>query len=177
MSAGGRLALLAGGWALGAAPAFAQAPKEVPRTFSACAERFIAAMNDRPHPPKFGCAQSYMSSLPQGGGGTREELGARSQAIEAADLYIETALVPALEQRLKGETDSRGDYRMGKVRLLAAALGAARLYNQTLCDFVEEAVGPGTYRAVAAAECRVRNRDRLIDDLLWARLEFTQGVD
>jgi hypothetical protein len=151
------------------------ADASTPKAFSACVEAVRDSIAKSRQVSRR-CTWEYANALPQGLGGTMVELQNRSRSVETADGYIERELVPAFERRLRKEVDSRGDFVLAKSRMLGFAVSAARLYDQGLCDLVDEGVGTGTYRRIAAANCRIRNRDRLIEDLIWAQDEITQAV-
>jgi|GEM_PF-6974340 len=152
--------------------------RPIPAAYLACASDYWRALlRDSDAAGRLNCTAEYLETIPDHAGGTLEMLQARSQAIQVADRYIEDVVVAGLGEQVRTETDSRGDYVMARSRMLDTVVGVARLYDHALCGFVEEAFGAGTYRRVASANCRIRNRDTLIEDLMRARIDITQGID
>jgi len=151
--------------------------RQIPSDYLACASDYWRSLlRGAEAAGRYSCTEAYVATIPDHAGGTLQMREARAEAIRVADLYIEDVVVAGLGERLRTDVDSRGDHVMAKSRLLDAAVGLVRLYDEALCGLVEEAFGPGTFRNVASANCRIRNRDRLIEDLLRARIDITQGI-
>lgn len=147
-------------WAMLAAVAAAAQPAdgpvtEVPRSFLACVETYRKA--DPVEREPLSCTGDYLDSLPGSEGNTYEMAQAANRAAETADFYIDTMLLPALAE---------DGVQLTRHFLYQSFVRAARAAGETRCDIHYDLNSEGTIRSVIAGGCAVRNRDRLIADLL-----------
>ena len=146
----------------------------VPKSFLDCSNAWRAAAKETEEPEAFRCTRDHFGTLPGSGGSTYDMSTASARAAEAADLYIDSVLVPEIVAGLSG--DEEGDRKpQGITRdfLLRSYVRSARAAGATLCEIQYDYHSGGTIRSVVGGSCAVENRDRLIDDLM--RLAFMVG--
>jgi hypothetical protein len=179
MKLGLALALVLGGVAA-SVPGYAQSAPEpavvtVPKPFLDCSNAWRVAAKEVEEPEAYRCTRDFFETLPGSGGSTYDMSMASARAAEAADLYIDSVLVPEIVQGLSGD-ESAGRKAQGITRdfLLRSYVRSARGAGATLCEIQYDYHSEGTIRSVVGGSCAVENRDRLIGDLM--RLAFMVGT-
>ena len=151
------------------------APATVPKAFLDCSNARRTAAKESEEPDSYRCTRDYFETLPGSGGSTYDMSTASARAAEAADLYIDSVLVPEIVQGLSGEEGAdRKPQGITRDFLLRSYLRSARGAGATLCEIQYDYHSEGTIRSVVGGSCAVENRDRLIDDLM--RLAFMVGT-
>ena len=158
--------------ALNAAPSWAQqagpdsaAEAEVPAPFMDCVAAQRREMRDPESEREFDCTRVYFESLPGSEGSPQDMAAAANQAAEAADLYIDSHLLPAIFDSRQPEAES-GAPSFARNLLVKSYVRSARAAGETLCDLLYERHSGGTIRSVIAGSCAIGNRDELIQNLL-----------
>ena len=171
MKPGGSL-LLSVCLALTAAPSWAHqdgadspAEAEVPAPFMDCVASQRREMRDPDSEREFDCTRVYFESLPGSEGSTQDMAAAANQAAEAADLYIDSHLLPAIFDSRQPEAEAESP-SFARNLLVKSYVRSARAAGETLCDLLYEKHSGGTIRSVIAGSCAIANRDELIQDLL-----------
>ncbi|HYI40908.1 MAG TPA: hypothetical protein VE053_11380 [Allosphingosinicella sp.] len=135
----------------------------VPKSFADCASLYAKKLEaDAPVEGRFSCGQRHFEHHPGFDGSTYEMATALVHAAGVANLYIDSVLVPALEERLRRDNAKETSHAL----VLREFVRSQRAAGENECKLYSDWFRGGTIRSIMSSSCGVGNADELVEALL-----------